>query len=429
MPRRTPFLVFGLLMIAACTFAQRDFFELAPIKYSDTRATDAMARLEADWKAGRRALPHGAPLEMLRTILKQLEIPEESQVLVHSRTSQQNNLIRYLNPRAVYHSANDYVGYVPGGKVEVAATDPKLGPVFYILNLNRVDKPGFVVRDNSCLQCHGTSRTELVPGLMVRSVFPDLNGHPMLAAGTYLTTHGSSLKERWGGWYVTGSHGNFRHMGNTIAKRRDDGSADFDFEAGANWESLEGKIDVSKYLRPTSDIVSLMVLEHQCKTQNILTKAAMEYRRLVYLQKAIDPDVDVTKPDGMAARSAKDSAREIVKAFLFCDEFPLGDGVEGDPAFVDAFENCGVHDEEGKSLRQLRLYERMFKNRCSYLIYSTAFDALPSVVRTRALEKLWSALTGRDEEFAHLGDGEKVRIVSIVRATVKGLPVCWKGGE
>jgi hypothetical protein len=51
------------------------------------------------------------------------------------------------------------------------------------------------------------------------------------------------------------------------------------------------------------------------------------------------------------------------------------------------------------------------------------------VVRTRALEKLWSALTGRDEEFAHLGDGEKVRIVSIVRATVKGLPVCWKGGE
>ena len=49
------------------------------------------------------------------------------------------------------------------------------------------------------------------------------------------------------------------------------------------------------------------MLEHQCQTQNTLTKAAMEYRRLVYLQKAIDPEVDVTKSEGMASRSATDS--------------------------------------------------------------------------------------------------------------------------
>jgi hypothetical protein len=232
--------------------AQRDFFELAPIKYSDTKSTDAMARLSADWEAGRKPLPKGEPLEMLRTLLKQLEIPEESQVLVYSRTSQQNNLIRYYNPRAIYHSADTSVGYVPGGSIEVASTDPVIGPVFYLLNKTRMGRADLAVRDNTCLQCHGTSRTDLVPGLMVRSVFPDKNGHPILSAGTYLTTDASPIKERWGGWFVTGTHGNFRHMGNTIAEQLNEGGARFDFETGANWESLKGKIDTTKYLRATS---------------------------------------------------------------------------------------------------------------------------------------------------------------------------------
>lgn len=405
--------------------AQRDFFELAPIKYSETKSSDAMARLAADWKAGRKPVPKGEPLEVLRALLKQLSVPEESQVLVFSRTSQQNNIIRHYNPRALYYSDENYVGYVPGGSIEVASTDPTLGPVFYFLNKTRTGRADFAVRDNSCLQCHGTSRTDLVPGLMIRSVFPDKNGHPILAAGTYLTTDASPLKERWGGWYVTGSHGNFRHMGNSLAEQLDGGGADFDFEAGANWDSLEGKIDTAKYLRPKSDIVSLMILEHQCETQNILTKSAMEYRRLVYLQEAIDPEVDVTKDDGMASRSAVDSAKEIVKAFLFCDEFDLGDGVEGDPAFVDAFEKRARKDSEGNSLRELRLYGRMFKNRCSYLIHSASFDALPAVVRTKTLEELWRALNSEEEDFAHLGSGERKRIIAIVRGTVKGLPDCW----
>lgn len=426
---RFPLLIFAFLLCGQLAWGQRDFFELAPIKYSDSQASDAMALLAADWATGRKPRPKGEPLKVLRALLKQLEIPVASQVLVYSRTSQQNNRIRYHNPRAIYYSDNTYVGYVPGGSIEVAATDPKLGPVFYFLDKAKIGESGFATRDNSCLQCHGTSRTDLVPGLMVRSVFPDENGHPILAAGTYLTTDASPLKERWGGWFVTGSHGNFRHMGNTIASQLQDGGAEFDYEAGANWETLKGKIDTSKYLRPKSDIVSLMVLEHQCKTQNILTKASMEYRRLVYLQKAIDPEVDVTKPEGMSARSARDSAQEIVKALLFCDEFDLGDGLEGDAAFVEAFEKMGPKTEDG-SLRQLRLYGRMFKNRCSYLIYSTAFEALPPIVRAQTLEELWRALQSEDKEFAHLGSGERKRIVSIVRETVKGLPECWAvGGE
>jgi hypothetical protein len=179
------------------------------------------------------------------------------------------------------------------------------------------------------------------------------------------------------------------------------------------------------HLRATSDIVSLLVLEHQCKTQNILTKAAMEYRRLVYLQKAIDPEVDVTR-EGMASRSAHDSAEEIVRALLFAEEFDLGDGVEGDPAFVEAFERAGPRGKDGATLRQLRLYGRIFKNRCSYMIYSTAFKSLPRVVREETLKELWRALHSDDEEFAYLQKSERKRIVSLVRETVEDLPDCWR---
>lgn len=421
------FVSLALVAAAPASVAQRDFFELAPIKYSETVATDPLAKLAEGWKGGTIEPPAGEPLEVLRDLLKQLEVPEETQVLVYSRTSKQNNLIRYTNPRAVYYSCDTYVGYVPGGHIEVAATDPVLGPVFYLLDMRKTGTPDFVGRDNSCLQCHGTSRTELVPGVMVRSVFPDENGHPILAAGTYLTTDASPLTERWGGWYVTGSHGDFRHMGNTIAAQREDGGGtDFDFEAGANWETLDGKIDTSRYLRPTSDIVSLMVLEHQCRTHNLLTKAGMEYRRLTYLQRAIDPEADLTDPAGMSARSARDSARKIVRALLFCDEFDIGDGVEGDSAFVEAFEAGGRKDAEGRSLRQLRLYGRLFKNRCSYTIHSVAFDSLPFAVREGVLAELWEALHGDHEDFEHLGSSERKRIVSIVRETVQRLPACWQ---
>ena len=405
--------------------AQRDFFELAPIEYSKTVATDPMARLAQEWKSGRKKKPEGAPLEVLRAILRELDVPEESQVLVFSKTSKQNELIRYANPRSVFFSDDVYVGYVPGGNIEVCASDPVLGPVFYLLDIRTEGREDWVIRDNTCLQCHGTSRTELVPGMLVRSVFPDEDSHPILAAGTYLTTQASPLVERWGGWYVTGTHGDMRHMGNTIATETGDGEVEFDYEAGANWESLEGKINTTNYLRPTSDIVALMVLEHQCRMHNLLTKASMEYRRLTHLQRAINAEADLADPEGMAARSARDSAKEITREMLFCDEIDLGDGVEGDEAFVEAFEGRGRESAEGRSLRQLRLYGRVFKYRCSYMIHSRAFDHLPKAVRTKVLETLWEALNGDEEEFAHLGSSERTRIVEIVRETVDGLPECW----
>ena len=112
-------------------------------------------------------------LEVLAAVLKALDVPVESQGLVFSKTSKQNDLITPRNPRAVYFGDNAYVGYVPGGSIEVAAFDPVLGPVFYLMSMDGRGSDGWIQRDNSCLQCHGTSRTELVPGLLVRSVYAD----------------------------------------------------------------------------------------------------------------------------------------------------------------------------------------------------------------------------------------------------------------
>lgn len=423
-----PLLLSFSLLLASMAHGQRDFYELAPTRYSKGVATDRMAALAADWKSGKKPLPEGEALEVLRVVLAELGVPIESQALVFSKTSKQISLINPRNPRALYFGDNAYVGYVPGGDIEVVVDDAVLGPVFYMLHLNERGEGDWVRRSNTCLQCHGTSRTELVPGLLIRSVYPDEDGQALLGAGTYLTTHASPLKERWGGWYVTGNHGEFRHMGNSLAVGRDDGGADFDFEAGANWSSLQGRVNTSKYLQPTSDIVALMVLEHQCKMHNLLTKASLEYRRLVYLQRAINPDTDVLVEDGMAARAAKDLAEEILEYMLFCDEVELGDGVEGSGAYVEAFEALGPRTEVGDSLRDLRLYGRLFKSRCSYMIYSTAFDTLPEVVRELVLRRLWEVMSGEDESelFSDLGSSEKRRILAIVKATVSRLPSCWE---
>lgn len=422
-----PHLLFSLVLVWAAR-GQREFFELSPIKYSETAARDAVARLARDWESGTKKLPVGEPLAVLQVVLDELGIPSESQGLVFSKTSKQNDLISPRNPRAVYFGDDAYVGYVPGGNIEVAAVDPVLGPVFYVMDLREFGKKGWIKRDNSCLQCHATSRTELAPGLLVRSVFADRDGQPLLGEGTFVTDHASPFKERWGGWFVTGSHGETRHMGNSVAVENEGGRADFDYAAGANWESLDGKIDLSKYLQPTSDIVALMVLEHQCKMHNLLTKEAMEYRRLAFLQKAIDAEADLAAADGMAARSAADSAEEILRYLLFCDETALGDGVESEAAFAETFEALGPKTAEGHSLRELRLYGRLFKQRCSYMIYSASFENLPAAVRNRVLVRLWEVLSGKDdqEEFSHLGRSEKKRIREIVKETVDRLPACWK---
>ena len=393
--------------------AQVDAWELPPVSYSDTPATDRVARLAERWEKDPGSGPQGTPLERMRKILAELKVPESSQVLVFSKTSKQTGLIGPGNPRALYFSKDCYVGYVPGGAVEVAVQDERLGPVFYQIDVGNETRPPKVERDTSgCMSCHATGRTENVPGLLVRSVYPDEDGHPKLSLGSGLITHKTPVPERWGGYWVTGSV-SLPHLGNTTYQ--DARSAR---PAMRPLVDLTGEVDAAKYPRLTSDIVALMVLEHQCQAHNLLTAASMNYRRAVYLAKAVDPEAD---PDqGAAGRVADQAAEQIVEWFLFTGEAEQGeDGVEGNEEFQRVFSNAVPRTAAGDSLADFQLNTRLFKNRCSYMIYSEAFGALPDAVKNRVtghLRKIMEAQTAEDAH-AEIKLPERRRIARILDET------------
>ncbi|WP_386820319.1 hypothetical protein [Luteolibacter algae] len=386
---------------------QVDFWDLPPINYSDTAPSDRLARLSANLPDS--LLQQSSTLELLKLLLEELEIPVESQVLVFSKTSLQNGLIHPRNPRSLYFSENAYVGYVPGGDIEVIVEDAVLGPVYYLVRSNT---KGLVIeRDTSnCLSCHGTGRTEGVPGMLIRSVFPDSDGHPLLHLGTEDTTHESPIEERWGGWYVTGNS-SLPHLGNRVYTS--EGSTKPEMQ---ELDDLRSVIDVSKYPRPTSDIVALMVLEHQCRMHTLLNAASMNYRRTHYFSQSLDPTADPN--EGPAGRVAESWAEKIVECMFFKNEADLEDGAEGDPAFQRAFVSRFPKTSDGETLAEFRLYGRIFKNRCSYMVYSDAFRGLPLAVKALVLGKMKKIVANDDPDFDWISGSELRRIDSILSETL-----------
>lgn len=405
----------ALLGLSVTSQGATDPWELPPVRYSETESQDPVARLAREIKEGRR-IPEMPPLERLRFVLNLLEIPEESQVLVFSKTSKQNALIHPGNPRCLFFNENSYVGYVPGGDIEVAAHDPVLGQVFHLIGGGTGDEPLRVERDHSdCLSCHGTARTESVPGVLVRSVFPDSSGQPILPLGTFQIDHESPIEERWGGYYVTGRIG-LPHLGNRTYQESDGRELP---RSAPELSSLAGKIDTSRYLRTTSDIVALMVLEHQCRVQNLIAAASMNHRRVHWLEKSLDPSRD---PDqGGAGRQADAAAVKIVDALLFTREANPGDGgIEGDPAFQEAFGRRFPKTREGRSLADFQLHTRLFKHRCSFMVYSKTFAAMPKRLESAVLSRLRDVLAAPPgpENHPEIKAPERARIMTILAETL-----------
>lgn len=401
-------------------FAATDIWDLPPLRYSDTASTDPITRLAGELATGTRKIEGETRLDQLRFLLKLLEIPEASQMLVFSKTSKQNDLIHPGNPRCLFFNENAYVGYVPGGDIEVIAHDPLLGAVFHLIGGGGNGRPVTISRDTSdCLSCHGTARTESVPGVLVRSVFPDPAGQVLLPLGTFQIDHTSPVRERWGGYYVTGKS-SLPHLGNLTYQDSNERSFP---EKSPELPTLEGKIDVSKYPRPTSDIVALMVLEHQCLVHNLLASAAMNYRRIHWLQKSLDATAD---PDlGAAGKHADDAARKIVDALLFENEAELGEnGIEGDPAFQEAFTGRFPKSKNGRSLADFQLNDRLFKHRCSYMVYSKVFESLPPRVKSSVLSRLKSALESEPSPTSHpkIKSSERHKIAGILQETLPSWP-------
>ena len=70
------------------------------------------------------------------------------------------------------------------------------------------------------------------------------------------------------------------------------------------------------------------------------------------------------------------------------------------------------------------LYERIFKHRCSYMVYSEAFQSLPPSVKKRVFARMRTALAGEDPEIDWLGSSERKKISAILEETLPD----WKEG-
>jgi hypothetical protein len=266
----------GVAVVAAGAWAAAEMFPplaLTEVGYHEPATENVVAKLAARVEAGETRLDYHADFGYLPSLLKALQVPVSSQALVFSKTSFQAPRISPRMPRAIYHTPDVYVGWVRGGDVvEIAAVDAVRGMVFYTLDQERVRRPKFERRGQECLQCHLGSATLNVPGLVVRSVEVTRAGMAVFPGPSYLSGTRSKLEERWGGWYVTGTHGSARHMGNVTQDQVKEG------RSGLNRTSLESDFNTLAYLSPHSDLVSLLVLEHQTDVTNLLVRALFEAR-------------------------------------------------------------------------------------------------------------------------------------------------------
>lgn len=416
-----------LATVPASGFAQFDI-EHEPINYLKTPLTDPISKLQKRLDADETHLSFDLKSGYLASVLKTLDVPETSQMLVFSKTSFQRNRINPRTPRAIYFNDDVYIGWcVNGDVVEVTAVDPQLGGVFYSLDQEESLRPKFTRHTDTCTLCHASSVTQGVPGHLIRSVFPDSVGNPILSTTTYRTTWQSPLKQRWGGWYVSGTHGQQRHMGNMIAKSRE--PEDFDADAGANVTDLSKLINVKPYLTPHSDIVAFLVFEHQAPAHNALTLANYQTKLALRdedILRSMSKEPNPPRTDSIQRR-LDHSADLVLKHFLFVEETPLTDRVQGTSGFAEQFAQRGPRDKRGRSLRDFNLQTRIFQYPCSYLIYSAAFDGLPAELKEIVYRKLHDVLTGKDQSpmYKHLSKDDRQAILEILRDTKTDLPAAW----
>lgn len=423
----TPFLA-ALFFCGGVGHAQSvSDFEQPPISYSDT-TPGVFSALEARMASGEFRFS-GTEQNALKTLLAAVDVPVESQLLVFSKTSLQRRRISPERPRALYFSDSVYVGWVPGGIAELVLFDPALGPVFYSVDLHALQnhRPK-MERESNCLDCHGGTFVRDIPGVIARSVFADETGEPMLRHGTLIVDDETPFADRWGGWYVTGYHGTEPHRGNVFAAEKRE--ALVFTPSPKRPDTLEKYFDTKDYLAATSDVVALLVFEHQLTMHNALTRANFAIRRMIAyqhgLQKAFkEPLTDEPAYDSVKSVFAR-TTEDVVDRLLFRNAAPLPEGVFGNEAFQERFTKDAPR-VAGHALKDLQLSERLFANRCSFLIYSPQFLALPAGLKSRVFQRLEKALTSRDpqDRYAYLSDVEKQRIHDILWQTHPDAKQFW----
>jgi hypothetical protein len=216
-----------------------------------------------------------------------------------------------------------------------------------------------------------------------------------------------------------------RHLGNALF----DETTKLDrlkLDEGANLTGLGKRVDLTGYASPHSDIVALMVLEHQTQTHNLITKLGYETRLALHYQEAInqalgEPNTEMSESTKRRIHGAAD---ELLKYMLMVHEAKLDAPLGGTSDFTKEFAAAGPRDRRGRSLRELDLKRRLFRYPLSFLVYSEAFDALPPPALDYFYKRLWRVLTGEaaEKEFAGLSAEDRRAVLEILRETKPHLP-------
>jgi hypothetical protein len=398
--------------LAAAQPQYRDIDE-PPHNYRRRTPQDRFTRLKEDFESGRIALDRGSEKAFVVSVLRALEIPASSQMLVFSTTSLQLNLISPANPRALYFNEDLYLGYVPGGRLEVVSLDPELGGIYYIFDIPRDSRPLRIERSERCMNCHAGEDTGHVPGLVIKSVVPAPSGGSLIAYRQMQTGHGIPFEQRFGGWHVTGRHRITNHWGNLIGRLVNEEIVRLTNAPGTrfNWD---------KYPVATSDILPQLLHEHQAGFVNRVVEAGYRARTALHAGGGSLSDAQ--------ARELDAQAEVLTRYLLFAEEAPLPPGgVEGDATYKADFLKARRSTAEGISLKDLDLRTRLFRHRCSYMIYSPVFAGLPAAMKQRVYRRLDRALSldKPDEDYAYLPAQEKQAIRRILKATVADVPGGW----
>ena len=406
-------LILPALLCAAAALPEPDYRELdrPPHEYHTRQPRDRFTRLKADLESGRLALDRSSEKAFVISLLGALEIPVTSQMLVFSTTSLQLRLITPSNPRALFFNEEIYIGWVPGGRIEVLGLDPELGAIFYIFDPPREGAPVRVERSERCMNCHAGDDTGRVPGIVVKSVVPGPSGGSLNAFRLGETGHGIPFDQRFGGWYVTGQN-KISPWGNVVGR----------FSGGQLLKTTitPGTLfDFARYPVGTSDILPQLLHEHQAGFVNRVVEAG--YRARTYLH------YDGARLTPAHAALLDEQARLLTRYLLFADEAPLLPGMTVDAAFKADFLKTRRAVPGGASLKDFDLQTRMFRNRCSYMIYNPIFTALPRELKQRIYAQLGSALstTKPNAEYGYLPAAEKQVIRTILKATLTDLPSLW----
>jgi len=376
--------------------------------YNALPTHDQFARFKADLDAGRAKLDASDELALLRSVLKGLEIPVTSQMLVTSATSFQKTIISPRRPRALYFNDDTYVGFVPGGQIEVISIDPARGAMFYIFGRSEAGKVPRIRRSENCLTCHATPEMGEVPQLVIESVVPGITGGGEKAFRRGLSGHSVPFEDRFGGWLLTDASEFPQHWANVLIEWTSKGIQEKPMKPGQLFK-------LNRYPVPTSELLPQLLHEHQVGFVNRAVEATYRTRTLLH---------DRSGGDEAIVPELEAMARELVRYLLFADEVPLpAGGITGSEAFRTEFLAHRRVASNGRSLRDLDLKTRLLRHRCSYMIESAAFAGLPPQLRQYVDRELERALdpSTKSEDYDYLPAEEKQVIRTILKETLPPL--------